>query len=72
MGKGRRGKWLVAADQDEEFPEGRILTHLHKHRERKPALVIKKKSAVLRSTGQLSLLRTSNVFLPEVPTLRVV
>lgn len=38
---------------DEEFPEGRILTTLHKRRERSPTLVKKKKALVLAECGRL-------------------
>lgn len=38
---------------DEEFPEGRILTALHKRRERSPILTRRKKAAVLAATGAL-------------------
>lgn len=39
---------------DEEAAEGRILTRLHKARERKPALVKKKKAKVLEQQGKLA------------------
>jgi 5-methylcytosine-specific restriction protein A len=39
---------------DEEFPEGKILTRLHKHRERSPTLTKKKKAKVLKDTGRLA------------------
>jgi 5-methylcytosine-specific restriction protein A len=38
---------------DEEFPEGRLLTRIHKIRERNTAAVQKKKHQVLRVTGRL-------------------
>ena len=41
------------SDEDEEFPEGRLLTRLHKTRERNTAAVQKKKRHVLRVTGRL-------------------
>jgi len=40
-------------DEDEEFAEGRILTRLHKQRERNPSLIKKKKKKVLADTGKL-------------------
>ncbi len=40
-------------DPDDEFPEGRILTRLHKMRERNRALVNTKKRRVLAETGRL-------------------
>lgn len=40
-------------DEDEEFPEGRILTRRHKQRERSSALVRKKKKQILKKTGKL-------------------
>ena len=40
--------------QDEEFAEGRILTALHKRRERSPILVRKKKAEVLSKEGRLA------------------
>lgn len=44
----------VAAEEEEEFPEGRVLTQLHKRRERNPKVVQKKKKMVLEETGSLS------------------
>ena len=44
----------VAMDEDEEFPEGRLLTQLHKRRERNPAATKKKKQAVLAANGSLA------------------
>lgn len=41
-------------DEDEEFPEGRILTQLHKTRERNPSIVRRKKQKVLGETGGLA------------------
>lgn len=41
------------AENDEEFPEGIILTRLHKQRERNTTLTKKKKKKVLRETGKL-------------------
>lgn len=40
-------------DDDEEFEEGRILTKLHKIRERSPSANKKKKEEVLKKTGKL-------------------
>jgi 5-methylcytosine-specific restriction protein A len=40
-------------DDDEAFPEGRVLTREHKTRERNRRLVEKKKKAVLRVKGKL-------------------
>lgn len=40
--------------EDEEFPEGRILTRVHCQRERNARLVAKKKRQVLQSTGTLA------------------
>lgn len=42
-----------SADQEEEFPEGRVLTKTHKVRERSGTLPAKKKKAVLNATGKL-------------------
>jgi 5-methylcytosine-specific restriction protein A len=39
---------------DEEFKEGRILTQLHKQRERDPKLAKRKKDKVLKDTGRLA------------------
>jgi 5-methylcytosine-specific restriction protein A len=39
---------------DEEFLEGRILTALHKRRERNPTVVRRKKATVLHQTGRLA------------------
>jgi 5-methylcytosine-specific restriction enzyme A len=39
---------------DEEFPEGRVLTTLHKRRERNTAAVRRKKQSVLAATGSLA------------------
>jgi 5-methylcytosine-specific restriction enzyme A len=44
----------AAIDEEEEFPEGRLLTQLHKRRERNPAIVRKKKNKVLNETGALA------------------
>ncbi len=41
-------------DEEDVFPEGEILTHLHLARERNQALVQRKKRQVLRSTGRLA------------------
>ena len=43
----------VAIDEDEEFPEGRLLTQLHRRRERNPHATRKKKQRVLTETGAL-------------------
>ena len=40
-------------ESDEEFEEGKILTRIHKYRERKPSLTKKKKKKVLELTGIL-------------------
>lgn len=37
--------------EDEEFPEGRLLTRLHQRKERSAKLVAKKKEEVLKGTG---------------------
>ena len=39
--------------EDEEFPEGRILTRIHKQRERNRSAVRRKKERVLSETGRL-------------------
>jgi len=44
----------VAIDEEEEFPEGRLLTQLHKRRERNPKVVKMKKKHVLKTAGSLS------------------
>jgi len=41
-------------DDEEEFAEGRILTRVHKQRERNPSLIRKKKEQVLAKTGRLA------------------
>lgn len=43
----------IDEDPDEEFPEGRVLTALHRRRERSRKVVRKKKEAVLAATGAL-------------------
>jgi 5-methylcytosine-specific restriction protein A len=43
-----------AIEEDEEFPEGRLLTQLHKRRERNPKAVRRKKKKVLKETGKLA------------------
>jgi len=43
----------AAIDKEEEFTEGRILTKLHRRRERNPSAVKKKKTKVLEQTGRL-------------------
>lgn len=44
----------LAIDEDEEFPEGRLLTQLHKRRERNPVAAFKKKKKILTATGSLA------------------
>lgn len=44
----------AAIDEDEEFIEGRLLTQLHKRRERNPLLAKKKKAKVLKEKGNLA------------------
>jgi 5-methylcytosine-specific restriction protein A len=44
----------AAIDEEEEFPEGRLLTQLHKRRERNPFISKKKKKKVLHDTGVLA------------------
>lgn len=44
----------VVIDEDEEFTEGRVLTQLHKRRERNPTLIKKKKEKVLQDNGTLA------------------
>ena len=44
----------LAAEADEEFPEGRLLTRIHKRRERSPAATRRKKNAVMDATGTLT------------------
>jgi len=44
---------IAEPSDDEEFPEGRILTRLHNVRERNAALTRKKKEKVLKETGKL-------------------
>lgn len=41
------------AQDEEEFPEGKILTRLHKLRERNSSLIKKKKNSVLKENGNL-------------------
>jgi 5-methylcytosine-specific restriction protein A len=43
----------IVQTEDEEFAEGRILTTLHKRRERNPHVVVKKKAAVMKIHGRL-------------------
>ena len=45
---------VASATDDEEFPEGRILTTLHKRRERNPNLVRRKKAAMLSASRRLA------------------
>ncbi|MFC1973901.1 HNH endonuclease [Chloroflexota bacterium] len=42
------------ADEDEEFPEGQILSRLHRQRERSSKLVRKKKGKIMQLTGRLA------------------
>ena len=44
---------VIDVPEDEEFPEGRILTRLHKIKERSPSVVKRKKDSVLRRKGRL-------------------
>ena len=44
----------AATDIDEEFPEGRVLTQLHKKRERNRVATCKKREEVLAKTGRLA------------------
>ena len=44
----------LAIDEEDEFPEGRLLTQLHKRRERNPVAVQKKKKKVLDTKGALA------------------
>jgi 5-methylcytosine-specific restriction protein A len=44
----------AAVDEEEEFPEGRLLTRLHKIRERNPGLVEKTKKIAMQKHGRLS------------------
>lgn len=48
------GSEEAAIDEEDEFPEGRILTQLHKRRERNPSATRKKKQKVLNDIGSLS------------------
>jgi 5-methylcytosine-specific restriction enzyme A len=43
----------IVQAEDEEFAEGRILTTLHKRRERNPQVVAKKKAIVIKEHGRL-------------------
>jgi len=45
---------FVATDEEEEFPEGRILFRAHRSRERKRALVERAKRLALRNYGHLA------------------
>lgn len=40
--------------EDEEYPEGRLLTQLHKKRERNPSIAKKKKKKALQEKGKLA------------------
>jgi len=44
----------LAIDEEDEFPEGRLLTQLHKRRERNPVAAQKKKNKFLETTGALA------------------
>ena len=44
---------VADVDDEEEFPEGRILMRLHRERERNPGLVKKAKQAALKKHGRL-------------------
>lgn len=44
----------VVADIDEEFPEGKELTRIHKSKERNPKVVQRKKKKVLSTNGKLA------------------
>lgn len=44
---------FINEEDDEEFEEGRILTKLHKYRERNQKLIKKKKDKILKETGKL-------------------
>lgn len=44
----------VELDDEEEFPEGKILTRLHKYKERQSKAAKSKKQLVLKKTGKLS------------------
>jgi 5-methylcytosine-specific restriction protein A len=46
--------FAVLIEDEETFPEGSVLSRLHKRRERNPLLVRKKKSKVLQETGALA------------------
>lgn len=41
-------------EDDDEAPEGRILAHMHKRRERSRKLITRKKKSVLKHTGKLA------------------
>lgn len=41
-------------EEEEEYPEGRVLTQLHKRRERNATVARKKKAKVLRESGALA------------------
>ena len=44
----------LQVDDDDEFPEGKVVTVTHKRKERNPAVTRKKKQAVLKATGKLA------------------
>jgi 5-methylcytosine-specific restriction protein A len=44
----------LESDTDDEFPEGKELTRIHKSKERNSQVVIKKKEKVLRESGNLA------------------
>ena len=43
----------INADDDDEFPEGKVLTRIHKRKERNPQATFKKKQRVLHENGKL-------------------
>lgn len=46
--------YSVVAEDEDEFPEGKILTRLHKYKERHSRAASNKKTSVLRETGRLT------------------
>jgi len=50
---GERAEDAKPTDEDDEFPEGKILFRLHKIKERNPSLVKAKKDKVFKTTGRL-------------------
>jgi predicted HNH restriction endonuclease len=53
----------AAAEEEEEFPEGRILTQLHKRRERNPKLVQKKRKRFLKNLAHYLVKHVDLIFL---------